>query len=127
MKIVQLAKELGKDSKEILQLAKTLGFDGLTHHLNGLTDSQADQLRKNAALFLPENVESEVLMRKAFGITRVNGKWGVQVFEYPDGKPDEVTVLKHITEDIKYKSQAIMQFKRWASEPGFSDIFEEEE
>jgi len=129
MKVLDLANELGRKPKEILQLAKTLGFDGVTHHLNILNDSQATQLRKNASLFLPEKEadEEQENMRKAFGIDRVNGKWGISVFEYPEGSPDKVTVFKHITENITFKSQALHEFKRWVADPEFSDIFTEED
>ena len=48
VRVFELAKELTLGSKDLVALAKELGFAGVTNQLSGLTPDQADALKVRA-------------------------------------------------------------------------------
>jgi len=46
LRIHELAKELGMENKELLELCISLGMSGKTSHSNTLSDDEADKLRR---------------------------------------------------------------------------------
>ena len=127
MKVEELARELELKSKELLDVIARMGVDGVTHHKHTLSDLQVDMIKKNVNSFLQPIEKKSVNMRRAFGIDKVNGRWGVAVFEFPEGKMEEVVPFKHVTENtVNYKSNVLAEFKKLVSDPLFSDIFKEE-
>ncbi|MDD2942841.1 MAG: translation initiation factor IF-2 [bacterium] len=46
MRVYELARELGLDNKEVVQLCEELGIDGKKSHSNAMTDLEADKVRR---------------------------------------------------------------------------------
>lgn len=46
MRVYELARELGLDNKEVVQLCEDLGIDGKKSHSNAMTDLEADKVRR---------------------------------------------------------------------------------
>lgn len=126
MKVEELARELEVKSKALLEVIAKLGINEVTHHKNPLSDIQADMIRKNFDNFKVEL--PEVIMNRAFGLDKVNGKWGVAIFEYPKGNMSAIKMLKHVPNEVyNFKSAALDEFKKLVSDTETSDIFIEED
>jgi len=47
VRIYEVAKELGLENKQVLEICERLGISGKTSHSNSLTDDEADQIRRS--------------------------------------------------------------------------------
>lgn len=143
MKVVDLANELKLSTGVVIGLINELGYTEITHHMHSVNNEIVEKVRSNAS-------KADEQLRPAFTINRTtDNKFSILVLGYTSGdfskKLDKAasdlgvsstdlynSLKKHgypivqneYTEDIRYKSQAIMQFRKYV---GNSVLWDDED
>ncbi len=76
MRIYELAKELGVENKEVLELCKLLGIESKTSHSNAISDNEADKIRRHLLRESKTDVDTERELKVEGGVVtekRVSG------------------------------------------------------